>query len=103
MRGETRHLQTDFVLHEVSWKLVLNNFQSGQESDGVRTSLFIHVTGVSRPQIPSRRPTPLELCKARGLPQALRHSCAKSLRPTASEFCQRRTCSLPRLKAELHT
>lgn len=28
------------------------------------------------------------------------HGCAESARPTASEFCQRKTCSLPWLKAE---
>lgn len=30
----------------------------------------------------------------------LAHGCAESARPTTSEFCQRKTCSLPWLKAE---
>lgn len=48
--------------------------------------------------LPSPRAAPPGLCQARG-PIV----CAKSLRPTALELCQCKTCSLPWLKAEPNT
>lgn len=84
-----------FFCHEVSWKLVLNSFQKGWEFLCAQSSVL---TPCCERACPSPRAAPLGLCQARG-PVV----CAKSLRPTALELCQPKTCSFPWLKAEPNT